>query len=167
VSHHIRLAPLEAPPAPGFRSGRAELDEWLAKHALQATRAGSARAYLGEDDTGMLVGYYALAAGEVQLEHADERIRKGMPRHPIPAVLLARLAVARALQGQGIGRELVWHAVEGKARGSGLIAVRAWVVDALDEPTARFYEHVGFKRLVTGSLRLRLLVKDLERLASE
>jgi predicted N-acetyltransferase YhbS len=119
------------------------------------------------DDADVLVGYLALCAGEVQLAQADERIRRGMPRHPIPAVLLARLAVARDRQGQGVGRELVWHAAALSLRVSRLIAVRALVVDALDEPTARFYEPVGFTRLVAGSLRLRLLVKDLETLAGE
>lgn len=165
MSGHIRLAPLEALPPSGFRSGRTELDEWLARFALQATRAGSARTYLAVDESGVLVGYLALCAGEVQLAQADDRIRRGMPRHPIPAVLLARLAVARDRQGQGVGRELAWHAAALTLRVSRLVAVRALVVDALDEPTASFYEHVGFTRLVADSLRLRLLVKDLERLA--
>lgn len=165
MSQHISLALIDAPPPVGFRCGRAELDEWLAKYALQATRAGSARTYLATDTAGTIVGYVALAAGEIQFEAADERVRKGMPRHPIPAVLLARLAVASAAQGHGIGRELVWHAAAITLRVSRLIGVRALVVDALDEPTAAFYEHVGFKRLVNASLRLRLLVKDLEAIA--
>jgi predicted N-acetyltransferase YhbS len=167
VNSHIRVSPIEAPPPPGFRSGRAELDDWLAKFALQATRAGSARTYLAFDDADVLVGYLALCAGEVQLAQADERIRRGMPRHSIPAVLLARLAVARDRQEQGVGRELVWHAASLTLRVSRLIAARALVVDALDEPTASFYEHVGFTRLIAGSLRMRLLVKDLEALAGE
>ena len=166
MNGHIRVSPIEAPPPPGFRSGRSELDDWLAKFALQATRGGSARTSLALDDADVLVGYLALCAGEVQLAQADERIRRGMPRHPIPAVLLARLAVARDRQGQGVGRELVWHAAL-TLRVSRLIAVRALVVDALDDQTARFYEHVGFTRLIAGSLRLGLLVKDLEALAGE
>lgn len=161
----ISLAPLEAPPPADFRCGRSELDDWLVKYALQATRAGSARAYLARDETGLVVGYLALAAGEVQFGEADERTRKGMPRHPIPAVLLARLAVAQTFQRDGIGRELVWHVAVLTLRVSRLIAVRALVVDALDAPTAAFYEHVGFTPLAAGSLRLGMLVKDLEALA--
>jgi hypothetical protein len=61
----------------------------------------------------------------------------------------------------------VWHAAELTLRASRLIAVRALVVDAMDEATAGFYESIGFKRLVPGALRLRMLVKDLERLAAE
>jgi predicted N-acetyltransferase YhbS len=165
VSSAIRVVALDAPP-PEFRSGRVELDAWLSRYALQATRVGSARVFLAYERE-ELVGYFALAAGEVQHEHADARTRSGMPRHPIPVVLLARLAVAEAAQGRGIGRELVWHAAALSLRASRLIAVRALVVDAIDEETAGFYERVGFKRLAPGALRLRMLVKDLERLAAE
>lgn len=160
------MAVLDAPP-PALRSGREELDTWLANHGLAATRAGSARVYVAEDRQGTLVGYFALAAGSVEHAHVDERIRKGMPRHPIPVVLLARLAVAQVAQGRGIGRELVWHAAELTLKASRLIAVRALLVDALDEQTAGFYERLGFTPLTVGSLRMRVLVKDLEPLASE
>ena len=47
------------------------------------------------------------------------------------------------------------------------MAIRALVVDALDGPVADFYEHFGFSRLAPGSLRLGMLVKDLEGLAAE
>lgn len=78
------------------------------------------------------MGYFALAAGSVEYEGADERSRKGMARHPIPVALLARLAVAKAAQGRGIGRELVWHAAGLTLKATRLIAVRALIVDALD-----------------------------------
>ena len=110
------------------------------------TRAGSARVYLAHADRA-LVGYFALAAGSVEHGQADERSRRGMPRHPIPAVLLARLAVAEAAQGQGFGRVLVGHAASLALQASHLIAVRLLVVDALDQPTAAD-ERLGFTRPV-------------------
>lgn len=84
-----------------------------------------------------------------------------MPRHPIPVVLLARLAVGEEVQGQGIGRALVRHAALITVRAAALIGVRALVVDALDQPTARFYERVGFTPNAVDPLRLEVLVKDL------
>ena len=77
---------------------------------------------------------------------------------------LARLAVAQAAQGQGFGRVLVGHAASLALRASRLIAVRLLVVDALDQPTAGFYERLGFTRPVQDSLRLGMLVKDIEGL---
>lgn len=165
MSGAIRVAPIAAPP-PAFSCGRRELDEWLARHALQATRTGSARAYLAyaaED----LVGYFALSAGSVERELAGERTRKGMPRHQVPVVLLARLAVAERAQGQGMGAQLVGHIGGLVVRTARLVAVRALVVDALDESTAGFYEHLGFTPNEVEPLRLEILVKDLEQLAAE
>ncbi len=157
------MAPLAAPP-PELRSGRTELDDWLGKHALQAMRAGSARVYLAHAGRALVGYYFALAAGSVEHERADERSRRGMPRHPIPAVLLARLAVAETAQGQGFGRVLLGHAAALTLRASRLIAVRLLVVDALDHPTAGFYERLGFTGLVPDSLRLGMLIKDIEGL---
>ena len=165
MSSAIRVATLDAPP-PTLRSGREELDNWLARHGLAATRAGSARVYLAEAD-GQAVGYFALSAGSVDPSHAGSRTRRGMPRHQIPVVLLARLAVDEASHGRGVGRELVWHAAALTLRVSRIIAVRALVVDALDERTAGFYEHLGFTPMTHDPVRLEILTKDLEQLASE
>lgn len=165
MSGDILVAPLAAPP-PGFRSGRAELDEWLTRHGAAATRSGSARVYLAESE-GDAVGYFALAAGSVDPARTGTRTRRGMPRHPIPVVLLARLAVSEDAQGQGVGRELVRHAALLTLRVARLVAVRALVVDALDDPTAGFYAHVGFTANEANPLRLEILVKDLEVLTED
>lgn len=53
-----------------------------------------------------------------------------MPRHPIPVVLLARLAVSERAQGRGLGRLLVEYAALATVKVARLVAVRALVVDA-------------------------------------
>jgi GNAT superfamily N-acetyltransferase len=110
VSSAIRVAVLDAPP-PALRSGREELDNWLARYGLAATRAGSARVYLAEAADGFAVGYFALSAGSVDPVYAGSRTRRGLPRHQIPVVLLARLAVEQTAQQRGVGRELVRRAM--------------------------------------------------------
>ena len=78
----------------GFECGVPSLNRWLAEHATGARAAGSARVFVVEDaQQGRIVGYYALAAASIGHDEATARARKGMPRHPIPAALLARLAV--------------------------------------------------------------------------
>lgn len=141
MSADIRVAPLEAAPG-AFRSGRDELDEWFEQHALAATRGGSARVYVAER-ADEVVGYLALAAGSVERSRAGRRTRAGMPGHPIPVVLLARLAVAVEAQAQGVGRELVRHAAATTLEVARLVAVRALAVDAIDGRTAGFYRRVG------------------------
>lgn len=161
----VRVAVLRAPPG-AFRSGRIELDDWLARHGLTATRSGSTRVYLAEDQTGVL-GYFALSAGSVDPARAGTRTRSGMPRHPIPVVLLARLAVSEHAQGRGLGRLLVQHAALATVKVSRLVAVRALVVDALDEATAQFYTRVGMTANEDNPLWLEILVKDLEPLVGD
>jgi GNAT superfamily N-acetyltransferase len=160
VSDDVRVAPLRGA-SPDFTSGRDELDRSFAHHAPEATPAGSARVYVAHRRE-RLVGYFALCAGSVDPERAGTRTRKGMPRHPIPVVLLARLAVASDTQGGGIGHLLVRRAGELTVRAARLIAVRALIVDALDAETAAFYERVGFTPMQAEALRLEILVKDLE-----
>ena len=155
-----RLAVLRAPP-PEFHSGRDELDDWLSRHGLAATQARSSLVYLAYSDAWM-VGYFALSAGAIDPADAGSRTRQGMPRYPIPVVLLARMAVAQDEQGEGVGRELVQQAAEITLDVARLVAVRALLVDAFDESVAGFYEHVGFTRNAANALRLEVLVKDLE-----
>jgi predicted N-acetyltransferase YhbS len=61
--------------------------------------------YLGYREA-EVVGYFALCAGSIDPALAETRTGKGMPRHPTPAGLLARMAVAEDAQGQGVGRGL-------------------------------------------------------------
>jgi len=77
-----------------FDCGRTSLNLWLTKHARQAAAAGSARTYVVVDsEQARVVGYHALAAAGVEREAATARVIRGMPRYPVPVVLLARLAV--------------------------------------------------------------------------
>lgn len=76
-----------------FDSGTAALNDYLKRFALVNQSAGGAQTYvaaLGKE----VVGYYSLSTGSVQFEEAPERTRKGLARHPVPVVLLARLARA-------------------------------------------------------------------------
>ena len=87
-------------PLGGFDCGVDSLNTWLPKHARGAAASGSARTYVIEDaEQSRVVGYHALCAASVSQREASARAGRGMPGHPIPAVLLARLAVDRSVQG--------------------------------------------------------------------
>jgi GNAT superfamily N-acetyltransferase len=114
--------------------------------------------WLDRDDR--VVGYYALAAHRVAREQVPSRIGRGGPAE-IPAVLLARLALAEHLRGHGLGAVLVADALQRVVTATQTVAARLVVVDALAEPVARFYETLGFRR-IPGSLRLVQKVADIE-----
>ena len=87
-----------------FSCGEASLDDWLKRRARANQASGASRTYVVCEDN-RVVGYYALASGVVLVENAPGRFRRNMP-NPIPVAVLARLAVDRECQGQGIGRAL-------------------------------------------------------------
>jgi len=146
----------------GFDCGRESLNVWLAEHARQAAAAGSARTFVTTDaDQDRVVGYYALAAAAVAHEQATSRVRKGMPRHPIPAVLLARLAVDRSVQARGLGAWLLRDAMVRALSASEAMGIRAMLVYAIDEDARGFYERFGFDPSPTDPFNLQLLFKDL------
>jgi GNAT superfamily N-acetyltransferase len=147
----------------GFDSGVPSLDAWLLRYARIAAAAGSARTYV--TTTGdRVAGYYALSVGEVARGSAEGRLARGLGSHPIPVMLLARLAVDRRDHGRGLGAGLLRDAIARTLAVSEQAGVRALVVSATDASAAAFYEHFGFEPLPGDELRLFLLQKDMRRL---
>jgi len=146
----------------GFDSGVSSLDAWLVRYANLALGAGSARTYVTVDaNGGRVVGYYALAAASVERDDATARAARGMPRHPIPAVLLARLAVDRSVRGRGLGAWLLADAMRRTAGAAETLGVRVLLAHAIDDTARAFYERFGFEASPTDPLNLQLLIKDL------
>jgi len=145
-----------------FDSGAPELDRWLARFALIADAAGTARTYVLADGQRVL-GYYALTPAAVDRTDLPERHARAMPRHPIGVILLARLAIDASIQGQGYGRALVADAGIRALQAAELIGARALLVHARDDTAASFYERLGFTRSPTDERHLLVLMKDLRR----
>jgi GNAT superfamily N-acetyltransferase len=154
--------PLDAKHAvDGFDCGVESLNVWLIEHARQAAAAGSGRVFvMVEAEQQRVCGYHALAAAAVAHEHATERARKGQPRHPIPAVLLARLAVDTSVQGRGIGAWLLRDAMRRALSASEAVGMRVLLVHALDDSARSFYARWGFEPSPTDPLNLQMLFKD-------
>jgi len=157
-----RPAPLDADhDLAEFDSGVPTLDEYLKKHALTNHRNQSARTYVACRGRAVL-GYYTLAAGSVNREETTARVAKGLARHPVPVILLARLAVDRAEQGKGLGAGLLKDALLRAAQAADLIGCRAVLVHAKDPVAAAFYRRFGFEPSPVDELHLFLLMKDLK-----
>jgi GNAT superfamily N-acetyltransferase len=92
------------------------------------------------------VAYYSIAAHLLQRDELPSTLGRGGPRQ-IPAVLLARLALDRTLQGGGLGGVLLADAMRRVIAATETVAARFVVVDAIDERAANFYAHHGFERV--------------------
>jgi GNAT superfamily N-acetyltransferase len=147
----------------GFRCGETSLDDYIQKQARQDVKRRVSRVFVATqpEQPGVIVGYYTLSTLSIELDELPETLARKLPRHPIPAALLGRLAVSQAAQGHGIGRMLVADALKRTLAISDEIAIYAMVVDAIDEGAQRFYEQYGFAPLGAGSRRLFLPLKGV------
>lgn len=146
-----------------FDCGKEELNRFLKRNAWTNQQANSTQTYVAAREL-VVIGYYSLAAGAVAYEDASERVKKGLARHPVPVILLARLAVDAAHQGQGIGPALLKDALRRTAQAADTIGARALLVHAKDADAKSFYEHFNFEPSLSDAYHLLLLMKDLKRM---
>lgn len=149
-----------------FDCGREELNRFLLRYALQNQQAGASQTYVGYAD-GEIVGFYTLAVGQVSHAEAPERVTRGLARHAVPIMLLARLAVDRRWQGKGIGEALLKDAMQRTLQAADIAGIRAFAVHAKDENARRFYEHFDFIPSPADPLHLFVLLRDVRRAVSE
>jgi GNAT superfamily N-acetyltransferase len=147
-----------------FDCGSEELNRFLARFALTNQQAGAAQTYVAVSEQAV-VGYYSLTVGEVAYDDAPARLSKGLARHPVPIMLLARLAVSGGWQGRGIGAGLLKDAMQRTLQAADIAGIRAFAVHAKDENARQFYEHFGFAPSPTDPLHLFVLIKELKKLA--
>lgn len=146
-----------------FDCGDEALNRFLKRHALQGQQAGASQTYLalaGET----VVGFHSPVVGQIAYTDAPERLTKGQARHPVPVMILARLAVARDQQGQGLGSGLLKDAMYRTLAAADIAGIRAFVVHAKDDAARRFYERFHFQSSPDDDKHLHVLLKDVRKL---
>ncbi len=146
-----------------FGCGEPALDEWLKRHARAAQASDSARVFVVTlEDEETVVGYYAIAAAQVAPGEATERALRGQPRaRPVPAILLARLAVDERHQGAGLGRSLLQDVLLRCVEAAEVIGARVLLVHAKHDAAKAWYLQSGFDESPTDPLHLLMLLKDV------
>jgi GNAT superfamily N-acetyltransferase len=143
-----------------FDCGREPLNRFLTRFVLQNQQAGASQTYVAL--TGDLtVGYYTLVVGQVEYDDAPQRLTKGLARHPVPIMLLARLAVAVTWQGKGLGAGLLKDAMLRTLQAAEIAGIRAFGVHAKDDEAKAFYEYFGFGSSPSDPYHLFRLLKDI------
>ena len=148
----------------GFSCGLPALDEFLRAFVTQYEKRRLGKTFVAvptAEDT-RVVGYYTLAAGAVAFAHLPSHVAKKLPKHPVPVILLGRLAVDRSLQGQGLGEMLLTDALCRALELSKSLGVFAVEVLAIDERAATFYAKYGFTRLADDTRHLYLPISAIE-----
>jgi GNAT superfamily N-acetyltransferase len=150
-------------PVDGFDCGKEPLNRFLSRHALQSQQAGASTTYVAMHGH-QLVGFYSLAYGHVEYADAPERLTKGLARHPVPVMLLARLAVARSYHGKRIGAGLLKDAMLRTLQAADIAGLRAILAHAKDDAARVFYERFEFVPSPTDPHHLMVLLKDVRAL---
>jgi GNAT superfamily N-acetyltransferase len=149
-----------------FDCGKEDLNRFLKRQAWNNQQAHSTQTYvLARELT--VFGYYSLAAGSMGHDQVTERVKKGLARHSIPVILLARLAVDVSRQGKGVGAALLKDALLRTAQAADTIGARALLVHAKDDSAKAFYRHFTFEPSPSDPYHLLLIMKDLLRVVGK
>lgn len=152
----------------GFSCGRKPLDDFLRFLSGQYGRRSLARTYVGvEGEAPRVLGYYSLSAGSLEVADLPEIQAHRLPEHPVPVVLLARLAVDSRAQRRGLGRDLLVDALARVAAVAEIVGIHAVEVEALDQTAANFYRKYGFVDLRDDPHHLYYPVSSIPRIPGD
>jgi GNAT superfamily N-acetyltransferase len=146
-----------------FDCGEEALNRFLVRFAFANQQANASQTYIGLADNSV-IGFYTLVVGEVSFDDAPERLKKGLARHPVSLMLLARLAVSLNWQGKGAGAGLLKDAMQRTTQAADIGGIRALAAHAKNDTARAFYEHFGFISSPTDPLHLFVLTKDIRRI---
>ena len=147
-----------------FDCGEDELNEFLRRHARKSHERGGAKTFLAIDDAAdkAIFGFYSLSPASVAYAQTPEIVRRGLARHDVPGFRLARLAVDRRWQGQGIGGQLLLAAGRRCLLVAAEVGGVVLVIDAKNERVAAWYASYGAVPLLDAPLTLLLPLATIE-----
>lgn len=148
-----------------FQNHHASLVEWLQSRAVSNEDSHASRTFVVCVDR-KVVGYYALAAGAILPAGLPGSLRRNMPS-PIPAIILARMAVDARYQGLGLGKDLLRDAIARCLLTAGSIGARVLLSHAVDLRARDFYLASGFMASTTDELTVLMdLAQAAKRLSA-
>lgn len=148
----------------GFACGKASLDVFLHTQAGQYHRKGVGRTYVAvRPDEARVIGYYTLAASSVAFADIPKALSKKLPKHPVPTILLGRLAVDLTARGIGLGSGLLADALHRALQVAEQLGVFAVHAHAIDDEAKAFYAHFGFVPLLDQERHMMLPLATIRK----
>ncbi len=145
-----------------FVCGKPALDDFIRARTGQYEKRNLGRTYVAVkagDPT--VFGYYTIASSALAIEELPSEPARKLPKHPVPVILLGRLAVDQSAQGQRLGEKLLIDALQRSLELSQFLGVHAVEVDAIDAEAKAFYERYGFTCLPGQALHLYLAIDTI------
>lgn len=147
-----------------FDCGEPALNDFLRRHARQSHERGAAKTFLAisKTDGKTILGFYSLCPASLEYGRTPEIVRKGLARYDVPVFRLARLAVNRPLQGQGLGGQLIMAAGRRCLLAATEVGGVAMLIDAKNEFVAKWYSSYGAVQLLDAPLSLLLPLSTIQ-----
>ncbi len=146
-----------------FDCGDEALNEFFRRYARKSHERGGAKTFLAIADADKIIlGFYSLSPASVDHARTPEVARRGLARYEVPGFRLARLAVDRRWQGQGLGGQLLLAAGRRCLRVAAEVGGVVLVIDAKNERVARWYASYGAMPLLDAPLTLLLPLGTIE-----
>ena len=145
-----------------FDCGTEVLNEFLSRYSFKNDILGIGKTFVAFNKNEDVIGYFTLAAAQVLFEDIPDNYRAKLPRYPIPALRIARLAVGKNLQGKGIGKWLLTQAFIKIIHVAEITGLYFIIVDA-KETSKSFYEHYGFIKFNDKELSYFLTVDTVRK----
>lgn len=136
----------------------ATLNRYLREQSSQDMRRATARVFVAVlvDQASRILGFFTLSAATIMTIDLPPEVARHLPKYPVPAALLGRLAVDRSAAGQGLGSLLLADAVRKARLAAETVAMMAMVVDPIDDAARQFYAAFGFRSLLGPEQRMFL-----------
>jgi GNAT superfamily N-acetyltransferase len=149
-----------------FDCGDEKKNEWLQKYALQNTKGGLGRTYVAvkPPDEQTIYGYYTISSSTVKFDNPP---KAHLPRYPLPAILIGKLATAKESQGQGLGTALLFDALKRAVRVAEEIGVYAVEIQAVNEKAKTIHQDRGFTAMADEPMKLFMNLKKVRKLVLE
>jgi GNAT superfamily N-acetyltransferase len=127
-----------------FDCGYPELNEYLRHYALKNDQLSIGKTFVALSDSEQVAGYLTISTAQISAQSLPETFRMKLPRYPVPAFRIGKLAVDLRFQGTGTGRWILTQALQKAVEVSQTVGLFAVLVDAIDEKAKGFYLKYGF-----------------------
>jgi GNAT superfamily N-acetyltransferase len=151
-----------------FDCGDEKKNRFLKEFALQNSKGGLGRTYVvfnPAEEFGKIYGYYTISSSSVKFESLPPS--KHLPRYPLPAILVGKLAIDKTAQKQGLGTALLFNALKRAATVAEEIGVFLIEIKAVNEKAKNLYVKIGFLEMLDEPMKLYLGIKKVRQLLTE
>ena len=145
-----------------FDCGIEKLNEFLSRYAIRNDELGIGRTFVALNNNDHILDYFTLATAQVAYQEIPDEYKGKLPKYPIPALRIARIAVNKELQGNRVGKWLLSQVFTKAVQVSDITGLYLIIVDA-KETSKSFYEYYGFQRLVDEDLSYFVVVDTIRK----